>query len=241
MTERVRVEVPGFVRDVEIGDGERLCPTCDGRAVAYGRYQGGAMLVGADAEGAWLRACADCHDGVQRQCPYCGTWQAAPRICRCCGRLDADAARAWAAERARIEAAIRLTVEEAVAAGVVYVSFPEDDECVLNDVAAVADWADDYSSGWGRNRPTLAWVMRPHKPSLDAADIVYQMVDEDADAAADLEGETAELQSLLDGWIAAHRDRLTLWEPDYTRAVSVPPSDTAEEAGEAEEAGRHVC
>lgn len=124
----------------------------------------------------------------------------------------------------RLADARRLTVEEAIAAGVRWCAFVDDEDLILRAPADLADEADNLEEqDW--QRPWGAVVMvQDAAPTLDAFYIVYDLVENDDEVMDGLRDEVEELQTALDAWLAKYGERVTGWKPDYTRVVIVPPS-----------------
>lgn len=222
MAEAIAVPIGPWTRDVEIGEDERLCPTCSGATIRK-VVQGDAALI---------EFCRECRDGKQTLCEYCHAFLAFPRSSHPCPERNA----AWKAEADRKEAehfaaAEHLTVDQAKAAGIQYVIWPDSDGEPVTDVDDM-DWkADDREDQTGE-RPTYAWATVGYRIALEADGIVENACSDLHEEAYDNIAAEAieELQAFLTAWCEKHGDGTTTYEPDYKRAVLVPAKEAPADA-----------
>lgn len=234
MIQPIVVEVPGFTRRIVLEEGQRLCPECGGRCIGYGRFHGGSMVMMPDADNAWLHVCDHCRDGVQRQCPLCQAWSAAPSFCGCAGRHKAHMAQRLAAEIAKFDTAQHMTIEYARAVGIEYVYFPGEDGDQIVGIGDIEEQADERRADWKDSRPLFAWATRRQDLSLDADSIVEGACQDLHEDAYDSIGSEAfaELQAFLTAWCAKHGDGCATYWPDHSRAIILPAEVEVAAAGE---------
>lgn len=189
--ETVTVRFSGFARDLEVGEGERVCPECGGTCFCFDPKEpreGVTRTVG---------QCVHCSSGKQFACPHCGRWHAdswSVSRCTCITNralMDSEAA---LKEGKRFEAAQHLTIEEAEAAGIEQVYDPAghgDDGYMAIECADDPDFTE--GAEW-------VWATAPTDLRIDAEAIVERAC-EDLHEEAGVgipEAAYAELQAFLD-------------------------------------------
>ena len=222
--QRVKVEVPGFTRTIEFGPGERVCTECEGRLLSYATH--GQVFGGSDADGRYIIVCHSCLGGLQQQCPHCKGWMVQRVLCHCSGRRAEQKRLEVQRDAARFDQATHLTIEEAEAAGIECVYWPNEGGDIITRLASVMDDAEErVLFNWDYDRPMFVWATTETELTMDAGSIIE-------DACEDLHDEAlysigtegpVELQAIVDAWCAKYGDGCTTYHPDYTRAILLPP------------------